>query len=145
VAGALAVAAAAAWLAVGAAWVAQLARGLRSLSGELHDGVLGPFVSLLPIVGMLLPAALSPTLAIEVAPPALAGNAYLAQDRRRHRGDRLLSDHRRGRRTITAPRTISREILRRKASNYDGHDPAPRRPGSSLSADSGPCQDQDQR
>jgi tellurite resistance protein len=60
VAGALAVAAAAAWLAVGAAWMAQLARGLRSLSGELHDGMLGPFVSLLPIVGMLLASDLYP-------------------------------------------------------------------------------------
>lgn len=60
VAGALAVVAAAAWLAVGAAWVAQLARGLRSLSGELHDGVLGPYVSLLPIVGMLLALDLYP-------------------------------------------------------------------------------------
>jgi tellurite resistance protein len=129
VADALAVAAAAAWVAVGAAWVAQLAGGRRSIAGELHDPVLSPFVSLLPIVAMLLalelaggliaaqgagqmgwprparalfgigvgfwlllgpvilarpiirpplPAALSPTLAIEGAPPALAGSAYLA-------------------------------------------------------------------
>ncbi len=60
VADALAVAAAAAWLAAGAAWVAQLAGAPRSLSGELHDGMLGPFVSLLPIVGMLLALDLYP-------------------------------------------------------------------------------------
>src|SRR5260370_34971314 len=42
VAGALAVVAAAACLAVGAAWVAQLARRLPSLSGELPAGGLGP-------------------------------------------------------------------------------------------------------
>src|SRR5260370_958529 len=48
VAGALAVVAAA-WLAVGAAWVAQLARGLRSLRGALHDRVLRPSLSLLPL------------------------------------------------------------------------------------------------
>jgi tellurite resistance protein len=60
VAGALAVAAAAAWFAVGAAWVAQLAGWPRSLSGELHDPVQGPFVSLLPIAGMLLALDLYP-------------------------------------------------------------------------------------
>src|SRR5258708_566495 len=69
VAGALAVVAAAAWLAVGAAWVAQLARGLRSLSGELHDGVLGPYVSLLPIVGM--------PLALDLYPHALGAGPVL--------------------------------------------------------------------
>ncbi len=60
VADALAVIAAAAWLAVGSAWVAQLAAGRRTLSGELHDGVLGSFASLLPIVGMLLALDLYP-------------------------------------------------------------------------------------
>jgi tellurite resistance protein len=60
VADALAVAAAAAWVAVGAAWVAQLAGGRRSIAGELHDPVLSPFVSLLPIVGMLLALDLYP-------------------------------------------------------------------------------------
>lgn len=60
VAGALAVAAAAAWLATGSAWVAQLAARRRGLSSELHDAVLGPFVSLLPIVGMLLALDLYP-------------------------------------------------------------------------------------
>jgi tellurite resistance protein len=54
VADALAVAAAAAWLAAGSAWITQLLIGQRGLSSELHDQVLGPFVSLLPIVGMLL-------------------------------------------------------------------------------------------
>jgi tellurite resistance protein len=60
VADALAVAAAAAWLAAGSAWLTQLAARRRSLSGELHDGLLGPFVSLLPIVGMLLALDLYP-------------------------------------------------------------------------------------
>src|SRR5260370_38374814 len=50
VAGALAVVAAAAWLAVGAAWGAQPGRGLRSLSAELPGGVLGPYESLVPHV-----------------------------------------------------------------------------------------------
>src|SRR5690349_12888188 len=44
----------------GAAWAAQLAGGSRTLSGELHDATLGPFVSLLPIVGMLLALDLYP-------------------------------------------------------------------------------------
>src|SRR5258708_32732455 len=60
VAGALAVTAAAAWLAVGAAWVAEVGRGVRSVRGGLHDGVVGPYVSLLPIVGMLLALDLYP-------------------------------------------------------------------------------------
>lgn len=60
VADALAAAAAAAWLAVWSAWAAQLATGQRSLRSELHDQVLGPFVSLLPIVGMLLALDLYP-------------------------------------------------------------------------------------
>src|SRR5260370_24650744 len=48
VAGALAVTAAAASLAVGTASAAQLARGLRSLTCELHDRVPAPYVRLRP-------------------------------------------------------------------------------------------------
>jgi tellurite resistance protein len=40
--------------------------------------LLGSLILARLIVGPPLPAALSPTLAIEVAPPAVAGNAYLA-------------------------------------------------------------------
>jgi tellurite resistance protein len=60
VADALAVAAAAAWFAAGSAWAAQLAVRRRSLGTELHDQVLGPFLSLLPITGMLLALDLYP-------------------------------------------------------------------------------------
>src|SRR5271155_1639419 len=60
VADALALAAAVAWLAAGSAWTVQLAARRRSLSSELHDQVLGPFVSLLPITGMLLALDLYP-------------------------------------------------------------------------------------
>src|SRR5258708_18482025 len=51
VAGALAVVAAAAWLAVGAAWAPPLAHRLRRPSGELQDGGLGPDGLLLPLLG----------------------------------------------------------------------------------------------
>jgi tellurite resistance protein len=57
---ALAVVSAIAWVAVGAGWAAQIVRGSRPLDAELHDPVLGPFVSLAPIVGMLLALALFP-------------------------------------------------------------------------------------
>jgi tellurite resistance protein len=57
---ALAVVSAITWVAVGAGWAAQIVRGGRTLDGELHDPVLGPFLSLAPIVGMLLALALFP-------------------------------------------------------------------------------------
>jgi tellurite resistance protein TehA-like permease len=55
---ALALMAAVAWLAVGAGWVAQLAQGRTSPAQELGDPVLGPFVALIPVAGMLLALAL---------------------------------------------------------------------------------------
>jgi tellurite resistance protein len=60
VANLIAVLAAVAWLLVGAAWTAQLLRRTTTIDGELHDPRLGPFVSLLPIVGMLLSVQLYP-------------------------------------------------------------------------------------
>jgi tellurite resistance protein len=60
VAAAISVTAALCWLLVGSAWAARLLRGSVTLAGELHDPLLGPFVSLLPIVGMLLALQLYP-------------------------------------------------------------------------------------
>jgi len=59
------VAAGIAWVVVLTAWVAQMVRGPRTLAAELHDAVVGPFISLLPIDGMLLSVAL-----VGVAPEA---------------------------------------------------------------------------
>jgi tellurite resistance protein len=60
VAAAISVGAAGCWLLVAAAWTAQLARRGTAFARELHDPVLGPFVSLVPIVGMLLALQLYP-------------------------------------------------------------------------------------
>jgi tellurite resistance protein len=57
---ALAVVAGVAWVVVGAAWTAQIVRGRRTIDGELHDPVFGPFLAVGPIVGMLLALALVP-------------------------------------------------------------------------------------
>jgi tellurite resistance protein len=46
--------------------------------GVLSWMLVGSLILARLVVGPPLPAALSPTLAIEVAPPAVAGNAYLA-------------------------------------------------------------------
>ena len=60
VAAAISAGAAASWLLVGAAWLAQLLRRDATLAGELHDPLLGPFVSVIPITGMLLALQLYP-------------------------------------------------------------------------------------
>ncbi len=59
-AAAISVSAAACWLLVGAAWTAQLLRRGATLAAELADPLLGPFVSVIPIVGMLLALQLYP-------------------------------------------------------------------------------------
>ncbi|HWF55409.1 MAG TPA: hypothetical protein VG223_12300 [Solirubrobacteraceae bacterium] len=46
--------------------------------GVLCWVLLGSLILARLVVGPALPAALSPTLAIEVAPPAVGGNAHLA-------------------------------------------------------------------
>jgi tellurite resistance protein len=61
VAAAIAIGAALCWLLVGTAWLAQLLRHGSTLAGELQDPLLGPFVSVIPIVGMLLALQLYPS------------------------------------------------------------------------------------
>ncbi len=47
------------WAPLSAAYAAQFVRGGRSLRAELADPVFAPFVSLQPIIGMLLGLALA--------------------------------------------------------------------------------------